>query len=58
MLTISKPLNASQAATYHTNDFASETQSYYAEDDAQIGEWQGQLRSALASRVMSARKLS
>ena len=43
MLTISKPLNASQAATYHTKDFASETQSYYAKDDAQIGEWQGQL---------------
>lgn len=43
MLTISKPLNASQAATYHTKDFASETQCYYAKDDAQIGEWQGQL---------------
>lgn len=43
MLTISKPLNASQAATYHTKDFASETQSYYAKDDAQIGEWQGRL---------------
>lgn len=43
MLTISKPLNASQAATYHTKDFASETQSYYAKDDAQIGEWQGEL---------------
>ena len=43
MLTISKPLNASQAATYHTKDFTSETQSYYAKDDAQIGEWQGQL---------------
>ncbi|WP_419806349.1 MobF family relaxase [Terriglobus sp.] len=43
MLTISKPLNASQAAIYHTKDFASETQSYYAKDDATMGEWQGQL---------------
>ena len=29
MLTISKPLSASQAQTYHKLDFASETQSYY-----------------------------
>lgn len=43
MLTISKALNASQAATYHTKDFASETQSYYAKDDALLGEWQGEL---------------
>ena len=43
MLTISKALNASQAATYHTKDFASETQSYYAKGDALVGEWQGQL---------------
>ena len=43
MLTISKALNASQAATYHTKDFASETQSYYAKGDALMGAWQGQL---------------
>ena len=43
MLTISKALNASQAATYHTKDFASQTQSYYANGDALVGEWQGQL---------------
>ena len=43
MLTISKALNASQAATYHTKDFASETQSYYAKGDALLGEWQGKL---------------
>jgi conjugative relaxase-like TrwC/TraI family protein len=43
MLTISKALNASQAGTYHTKDFVSETQSYYAKDDALLGEWQGEL---------------
>ena len=41
MLTISKALNASQAGTYHTKDFVSETQSYYAKDDPLLGEWQG-----------------
>jgi conjugative relaxase-like TrwC/TraI family protein len=47
MLTISKALNASQAGTYHTKDFASETQSYYAKEDALLGEWQGQLADRL-----------
>lgn len=47
MLTISKALNSAQAATYHTKDFVSETQSYYAKDDALLGEWQG----ALADRL-------
>jgi conjugative relaxase-like TrwC/TraI family protein len=47
MLTISKALNASQAATYHSKDFVSETQSYYAKDDALLGEWQGELANGL-----------
>jgi conjugative relaxase-like TrwC/TraI family protein len=47
MLTISKALNASQAGTYHTKDFVSETQSYYAKDDALLGEWQGELADRL-----------
>jgi conjugative relaxase-like TrwC/TraI family protein len=47
MLTISKALNASQAGTYHTKDFVSETQSYYAKDDALLGEWQGGLADRL-----------
>ncbi|MBB5061072.1 conjugative relaxase-like TrwC/TraI family protein [Granulicella aggregans] len=47
MLTISKALNASQAGTYHTKDFVSETQSYYAKDDAFLGEWQGELADRL-----------
>ena len=47
MLTISKSLNASQAGTYHTKDFASETQSYYAKEDVLLGEWQGELADRL-----------
>ena len=56
MLTISKALNASQAGTYHTKDFVSETQSYYAKDDALLGEWQGQLaeRFGLSGAVSKA----
>jgi conjugative relaxase-like TrwC/TraI family protein len=56
MLTISKALNASQAGTYHTKDFVSETQSYYAKDDALLGEWQGHLanRFGLSGTVSKA----
>ena len=56
MLTISKALNASQAGTYHTKDFVSETQSYYAKDDALLGEWQGELadRFGLSGAVSKA----
>ena len=43
MLSISRALKASQAGTYHTQDFVSETQSYYAKGDAPLGEWQGGL---------------
>jgi len=43
MLTISKSLSASQAQTYHKQDFASETQIYYRQGNAIEGEWQGQL---------------
>jgi conjugative relaxase-like TrwC/TraI family protein len=43
MLTISKSLSASQAQTYHKQDFASESQSYYRQGNAVEGEWQGQL---------------
>jgi conjugative relaxase-like TrwC/TraI family protein len=43
MLTISKALNAGQAQTYHQMEFTSSTQSYYKQDGAIAGEWQGQL---------------
>jgi AAA domain len=32
MLTISKPLSASQAQTYHAREFASQEQSYWSRD--------------------------
>ena len=56
MVTISKAVNASQAGTYHTKDFVSETQSYYAKDDALLGEWQGHLanRFGLSGTVSKA----
>ncbi len=44
MLTISKePLSSSQAQRYHKLDYTSESQSYYKQDGAVQGEWQGQL---------------
>ena len=43
MLTISKALNSGQAQTYHQMEFTSSTQSYYKQDGAIAGEWQGQL---------------
>jgi conjugative relaxase-like TrwC/TraI family protein len=43
MLSISKPLSSGQAQTYHKMEFTSGTQSYYKQDGAAEGEWQGQL---------------
>jgi conjugative relaxase-like TrwC/TraI family protein len=43
MLSISKALSASQAQNYHKLEFTSETQSYYKQDGAVQGEWQGRL---------------
>ncbi len=45
MLSISKALNSGQAQTYHQMEFTSSTQSYYKQDGAVAGEWQGQLAS-------------
>ena len=47
MLTISKALNSGQAQTYHQMEFTSSTQSYYKQDGAVAGEWQGQLASRM-----------
>ncbi len=47
MLTISKALNSGQAQTYHQMEFTSNTQSYYKQDGAVAGEWQGQLASRM-----------
>ena len=43
MLTISKPLSASQARTYHEREFASEKQNYWSRDRQRQSEWQGKL---------------
>src|SRR4051812_9992883 len=43
MLTISKPLSAGQAQSYHKNEFISEQQSYWSRGNAVEGEWQGRL---------------
>src|SRR5579863_6826752 len=53
MLTISKPLSASQAQTYHAKDFTAAEQHYWKQGDAIQGEWQGKLadKFALANTV-------
>ena len=43
MLTISKPLSASQAQTYHAKEFTSAEQNYWNQDDRTPGEWHGKL---------------
>lgn len=43
MLTISKPLSASQAQTYHAKEFTAAEQNYWKQGDTIRGEWQGRL---------------
>jgi conjugative relaxase-like TrwC/TraI family protein len=43
MLTISKPLSAGQAQTYHKEEFANANENYYSEGDRIRGEWHGEL---------------
>ena len=43
MLTISKPLSAGQAQTYHKEEFANAEENYYSEEDRIRGEWHGKL---------------
>lgn len=53
MLTISKPLNAGQAQTYHAKEFTAREQNYWSQQGAARGEWQGKLaeRFGLAGAV-------
>lgn len=53
MLTISKPLSASQAQAYHAKEFTSPEQNYWRDNDRTQGEWHGRLaeRFGLAGRV-------
>jgi len=43
MLTISKPLSASQARMYHAKEFASQQQNYWTRNQQGHNEWQGRL---------------
>jgi len=53
MLTISKPLSASQAQNYHQKEFTSKEQNYWSQRGEIAGEWQGRLaeRFGLAGAV-------
>src|SRR6201996_8485017 len=56
MLTISKPLSAGQAQTYHAKEFTAKEQNYWSQKGEIRGEWQGQLASrfGLAGAVSAA----
>ena len=43
MLTISKPLNAAQAHSYHVEEFRNARENYYTTGDRIVGEWHGEL---------------
>jgi conjugative relaxase-like TrwC/TraI family protein len=47
MLTISKPLSAGQAQSYHQKEFTSREQNYWSQRGVVAGEWQGRLASPL-----------
>jgi hypothetical protein len=43
MLSISQPLSAGQARTYHAREFTSNEQNYWSRDQQGHSEWQGRL---------------
>jgi|SRR5450631_1363513 len=45
MLTISKPLFASQAQTYYQKEFTAKEQNYWSQRGVIAGEWQGRLEA-------------
>ena len=47
MITMSKPISASQAREYHKEEFANARDNYYTEGERVRGEWQGPARRAL-----------
>jgi conjugative relaxase-like TrwC/TraI family protein len=55
MLTISKPLSAGQAQTYHQKEFTAKEQNYWSQRGVIAGEWQGRLAGqfGLAGMVSS-----
>ena len=55
MISMSKPISASQAQAYHKEEFANARDNYYTEGDRVRGEWQGQLAAALRTAWRSGR---
>ena len=47
MLTISKPLSAGQAQSYHQKEFTAREQNYWSQRGVIAGEWQGRLATQL-----------
>src|SRR5579859_738746 len=47
MLTISKPLSAGQAQSYHQKEFTAKEQNYWSQRGVVAGEWQGRLAGHL-----------
>src|SRR3954471_14422737 len=47
MLTMSKPLSAGQAQTYHQREFTAKEQNYWSQRGVITGEWQGRLAGEL-----------
>ncbi len=47
MLTISKPLSAGQAQSYHQKEFTAREQNYWSQSGVVAGEWQGRLAAHL-----------
>jgi conjugative relaxase-like TrwC/TraI family protein len=43
MVTLSKPISAGQAQTYHKEEFTNAKENYYTDGSSVRGEWQGQL---------------
>ena len=43
MLTMSKPLSAGQAQTYHAKGFTAAEQNYWKQGNEIVGEWQGRM---------------
>ncbi|MGD1080209.1 MAG: tyrosine-type recombinase/integrase [Candidatus Sulfotelmatobacter sp.] len=48
MLTISKPLSAGQAQTYHQREFTAKEQNYWSQRGVIAGEWQGRMAGQFA----------
>jgi hypothetical protein len=46
MLTISKPLSAGQAQTYHAKEFTAAEQNYWKQGNEIVGEWQGRMAAS------------